>query len=126
MCAFVVFMIAARSPGGRVRGPTGRVKSHAASEGTSAAPLWRKPEILTQISDHSSRNKQNLSNLVSIIRIKHVVFQKQKLISEDQNLIRSELESDDDGRKQLVNEQGREPDGMINNPFVWLPVQIKY
>lgn len=50
---FFVFMIAARNPAGRVHGPTDREKNHAAFEGTSAAPLLRKPEILTQISDSS-------------------------------------------------------------------------
>lgn len=44
---FCVFMIATHNPAGRVHGPTGREKSHAASEGTSAAPPLRKPEIGT-------------------------------------------------------------------------------
>lgn len=57
-------MIAARSPAGRVHGPAGRAKSHAASGGTAAAPLWRKPETLTQISDHTAQdNKTRKQNL---------------------------------------------------------------
>lgn len=48
MCVCVyfmcVFMAAARSPAGRVLGPIERVTTPAASEETSSAPLWRKPE----------------------------------------------------------------------------------
>lgn len=50
-------------------------------------------------------------------------FQYQNLISEDQNFIRHELEWDGEGHKQLVNEQGRGYDDIINTPFVLLPVQ---
>lgn len=50
---FFVFMIAARNPAGRVHGLASQGKSHAASEGTSAAPPLRKPEILELFSDNS-------------------------------------------------------------------------
>lgn len=47
-----VFMAAARSPAGRVLGPAERATTPSASAGISSAPLWRKPEFVSENKKH--------------------------------------------------------------------------
>lgn len=68
-----VFMAAARSPTGRVLGPIERVTTPAASEETSSAPLWRKPEWTAGEKQINHRNGEQRTKNLNRARIYQTV-----------------------------------------------------
>ena len=64
-----VFMAVTRSPAGRVPGPIERVTTPAASEETSSAPLWRKPELVERKTNHKKTVNTELRTESEFIKL---------------------------------------------------------